>query len=155
MKQIQKATETYVKNMPKHRFTMNRKSYRMAHPIYNTHEIEKISMQHHEPEGIRDKLMLKTVKGVRKAFDTITQYDRKETTERTWLNRCIFLETIAGVPGMVGGMSRHMRSLRTLERDNGWIHHMLEEAENERMHLFIFLKIRNPGIMMRLAIAIS
>lgn len=141
--------------MPKHKFTMNRKSYRMAHPIYNLEDIEKIKVQHHEPESIRDKSTLFAVKSVRQIFDKVTGYDRDNTTERQWLNRVIFLETIAGVPGMVGGMSRHMKSLRTLDRDHGWIHHLLEEAENERMHLFIFLKIRNPGIFMRLMIAIS
>ena len=73
--------------------------------------------------------------------------------ERDWMTRCIFLETVAGVPGMIGGMSRHLRSLRTLERDHGWIHHLLQEAENERMHLFFFLKERNPGIFFRIAIA--
>ena len=39
----------------------------------------------------------------------------------------------AGVPGMVAGMLRHLHSLRRMERDHGWIHTMLEEAENERM----------------------
>jgi hypothetical protein len=31
---------------------------------------------------------------------------------------------------MVGGMARHLKSLRILERDKGWIHHLLEEADN-------------------------
>ncbi len=31
---------------------------------------------------------------------------------------------------MVGGMLRHLRSLRTMSRDHGWIHTLLEEAEN-------------------------
>lgn len=34
-------------------------------------------------------------------------------------------------------------------RDAGWIHTLLEEAENERMHLMSFLAIRKPGIFMR------
>ena len=62
------------------------------------------------------------------------------------------METIAGVPGMVGAMHRHLRSLRSLERDGGWIHHLLQEAENERMHLFFFLRMRNPGILFRIMI---
>jgi threonyl-tRNA synthetase len=33
-------------------------------------------------------------------------------TEKEWLRRIIFLESVAGVPGMVAGMSRHMKSLR-------------------------------------------
>ena len=71
------------------------------------------------------------------------------------MNRAIFLETVAGVPGMIGGMQRHLRSLRTLERDHGWIHHLLQEAENERMHLFFFLKQRHPGVMFRILIALA
>lgn len=71
------------------------------------------------------------------------------------MNRIIFLETVAGVPGMIGGMARHLRSLRTLERDHGWIHHLLQEAENERMHLFFFIKQRNPGILFRIMIALA
>jgi hypothetical protein len=67
----------------------------------------------------------------------------------------VFLETVAGVPGMVAGMCRHIRSLRTLERDHGWIHHLLQEAENERMHLFIFLNLRNPGVFLRAFIGIT
>lgn len=39
---------------------------------------------------------------------------------------------LAGVPGMVGGMLRHMKSLRSMSRDHGWIHTLLEEAENGR-----------------------
>lgn len=35
------------------------------------------------------------------------------------------LETITGVPGMIGAMSRHFHSLRKLTRDNGWIHTLL------------------------------
>lgn len=85
----------------------------------------------------------------------LTGYDPKKFTERDWLNRAIFLETVAAVPGMIAGMQRHIRSLRTLERDNGWIHHLIQEAENERMHLFFFLTQRNPSIMFRIAIVLA
>merc|ERR1711908_186518 len=94
-------------------------------------------------------------KSFRKFFDTITRYNPDKFDERDWLLRCIILETVAGVPGMVAGMHRHLRSLRTLEHDHGWIHHLLQEAENERMHLFIFMQLRNPGIMMRAMIGIG
>ena len=73
-------------------------------------------------------------------------------TERDWTNRIMFLESTAGVPGMSGAMMRHLKSLRKLERDNGWINHLLQEAENQRMHLFFFLHLRQPGILQRLAI---
>lgn len=88
-------------------------------------------------------------------MDFISNYNPEKMHERNWLARIIFLETVAGIPGMVGGMVRHMKSIRTLERDNGWIHHLLQEAENERMHLFIFLSLRNPGVGMRLAIGLT
>jgi len=50
-------------------------------------------------------------------------------------------------------MTRHMKSLRSLKKDFGWIHHLLEEAENERVHLFIFLSLKQPGPFFRLFIA--
>ena len=56
---------------------------------------------------------------------------------------------------MVGGMLRHMRSLRSMRRDNGWIHTLLEEAENERMHLLTFLKLRQPGLLFRGMVLLS
>ena len=82
-------------------------------------------------------------------------YNPEKMDERNWLFRCIVLETVAGVPGMVAGMHRHLRSLRTMEHDNGWIHHLLQEAENERMHLFIFMQLRNPGIFMRVIVGLA
>ncbi len=60
-----------------------------------------------------------------------------------------------GVPGMVGGMLRHMKSLRSMSRDNGWIHTLLEEAENERMHLLTFLQLRQPGFVFRGLVLLS
>lgn len=39
------------------------------------------------------------------------------------------LETVAGVPGMIGGMARHLKSLRRLSRDHGWIHTLLGKLE--------------------------
>ena len=96
--------------------------------------------------------MVRTVRG---GFDTVSRYNPETMNERDWLNRIVFLETVAGVPGMIGGMVRHLKSLRTLEKDHGWIHHLLQEAENERMHLFIFLTMRNPGVFMRVGIASS
>jgi ubiquinol oxidase len=61
-------------------------------------------------------------------------------------HRAVVLETVAGVPGMVAGMWQHLRSLRKMEPDKrGWIRTLLEEAENERMHLMIFIEIAKPN----------
>ena len=48
-------------------------------------------------------------------------------------------------PGMIAAMTRHLKSLRYMQRDHGWIHTLLEEAENERMHLLTAMVLRNPG----------
>ena len=61
-------------------------------------------------------------------------------------HRAVVLETVAGVPGMVAGMWNHLRSLRNMEPDErGWIKTLLDEAENERMHLMIFIEIAKPN----------
>jgi hypothetical protein len=125
--------------LPKFKVILNPKSYRMAHPVYKVGEIEQIKPYHHKPESLSDSFALNLIKLVRGSFDFISGYNPREMNEKHWLNRMVFLETVAGLPGMIGGMSRHLRSLRSMEADHGWIHHLLQEAENERMHLFIFL----------------
>lgn len=56
----------------------------------------------------------------------------------------MMLETVAAVPGMVGGMLLHFKSLRKFEHSGGWIKALLEEAENERMHLMTFMEVSQP-----------
>ena len=61
-------------------------------------------------------------------------------------HRAVVLETIAGVPGMIGGMLTHLRSLRKMERGNGaMIQELLDEAVNERKHLMFFIEIAQPN----------
>lgn len=68
-------------------------------------------------------------------------------------NRAVVLETVAGVPGMVAGMWIHLRSLRRMKTGYGpKIRTLLEEAENERMHLMIFLEIAKPSTFERLLV---
>ncbi|TEB39918.1 alternative oxidase [Coprinellus micaceus] len=69
--------------------------------------------------------------------------------DKAWLRRILFLESIAGVPGMVAATLRHLQSLRLMRRDSGWIHTCLEEAENERMHLMTFMTLRKPSLFFR------
>merc|ERR1712224_225700 len=49
-------------------------------------------------------------------------------------------------------MFRHFRSLRRLQRDHGWIHTLLEEAENERMHLLVCMSMFEASRFTRLAV---
>jgi ubiquinol oxidase len=64
-------------------------------------------------------------------------------------HRAVILETVAAVPGMVAGMLNHLKSLRKMQNDNGWIKTLLDEAENERMHLMTFIEIAKPSIFER------
>lgn len=71
-------------------------------------------------------------------------------------HRAVVLETIAGVPGMVGGMLLHMKSLRKMERGNGhMIQELLDEAVNERKHLMFFIEVAQPNWFERLLIVIA
>lgn len=70
-------------------------------------------------------------------------------------HRAVVLETVAAVPGMVGATLQHLRSLRRMRDDGGWIHTLLEEAENERMHLMTFIEIAKPTVLERRLILIA
>lgn len=62
------------------------------------------------------------------------------------------LETVAAVPGMVGGMLLHLKSLRKFQHSGGWIKALLEEAENERMHLMTMIELVQPKWYERLLV---
>lgn len=70
-------------------------------------------------------------------------------------HRAVVLETVAAVPGMVGGMLVHLRSLRRMEDDRGWIRTLLDEAENERMHLMTFIAVARPTLLERLLVLLA
>lgn len=70
-------------------------------------------------------------------------------------HRAVVLETVAAVPGMVGGSLQHLRALRRMESDHGWIRTLLDEAENERMHLMTFIQIAQPSRFERLLILLA
>jgi len=143
-------------NNTKWRFTdssekLSTKSYMLRHPVYSKEELSQIHFTHKPVTGIRDRLAFALVGTMRSIFDKVTNYSDEtgRMTEKQWLNRIVFLESVAGVPGMVGGMSRHLRSLRLMRRDNGWVHTLLQEAENERMHLLTFMQLKKPSIIFR------
>lgn len=123
--------------------------YVMNHPVYEKEYVENVKPRHKVPQNMYHKLGYYAVYATRSTFDYLSGYGHGKMTQAKWLQRIIFLETVAGVPGMVAGMLRHMRSLRTMKRDNGWINTLLEESENERMHLLTFMELRQPGLMFR------
>lgn len=64
-------------------------------------------------------------------------------------NRAVVLETIAAVPGMVGGLLQHLKALRFIRDDRGWIKALVDEAENERIHLLVYSQIAKPTVVER------
>jgi len=70
-------------------------------------------------------------------------------------HRAVVLETVAAVPGMVGGLWLHLRALRTIRDDGGWIRTLLDEAENERMHLMTFIEVAHPNGFERFVILVT
>lgn len=75
--------------------------------------------------------------------------------QKRYGHRAVVLETVAAVPGMVGGMLIHLRCLRKQCQDNGWIKQLLDEAENERMHLMTFIEIAKPNWFERIVILLA
>ncbi|MEO1014562.1 MAG: alternative oxidase [Pseudomonadota bacterium] len=93
--------------------------------------------EHRKPDGAKDAVALWLVKTMRLVADTFFA--------KRYGHRAVVLETVAGVPGMVGGMLQHLKSLRLIRDDDGTIRTLLEEAENERQHLMAFMKIAEPS----------
>ncbi|KDP27352.1 hypothetical protein JCGZ_20176 [Jatropha curcas] len=100
--------------------------------------------KHHVPKTFLDKVAYRTVKLLRIPTDIFFQ--------RRYGCRAMMLETVAAVPGMVGGMLLHLRSLRRFQQSGGWIKALLEEAENERMHLMTMVELVQPRWYERLLV---
>lgn len=99
---------------------------------------------HHEPKGLSDRIALGFTKLLRFCADTFFA--------KRYGHRAIVLETVAAVPGMVGATLTHLKCLRRMEDDNGWIRTLMEEAENERMHLMTFIEVAKPTLFERFVV---
>ena len=99
------------------------------------------------PSGLSDRVAYTLTKFLRFCADVFFA--------KRYGHRAVVLETVAAVPGMVGGMMNHLKSLRRMRDDEGWIHTLLEEAENERMHLMTFVAIAQPNWFERALVLIA
>lgn len=99
---------------------------------------------HHQPVDLSDRVALGFTKGLRFCADTFFA--------KRYGHRAIVLETVAAVPGMVGATLTHLKCLRRMCDDRGWIRTLMEEAENERMHLMTFIEVARPTLFERLVI---
>jgi ubiquinol oxidase len=98
----------------------------------------------HRPANLSDRIAFGFTKLLRFCADTFFA--------KRYGQRAIVLETVAAVPGMVGATLTHLKCLRRMEDDKGWIRTLMEEAENERMHLMTFIEVARPNLFERLVI---
>ncbi|KAH9386015.1 ubiquinol oxidase [Nematocida major] len=109
-------------------------------------DLEEIDVgvgRHLKQRDLSDAIAWKAVRGLRLIADVVF-YKR-------YIHRAIVLETVAAIPGMVGGLIRHLKSLRKMEDDSN-IRVLLAEAENERMHLMTWMEVAKPLLLERLIV---
>lgn len=102
---------------------------------------------HHGIRDWSDRVAFGITRGLRFLADTFFA--------KRYGNRAIVLETVAAVPGMVGAALIHLRCLRWMRDDEGWIRTLMDEAENERMHLMTFVEIAKPSWLERMLVLIA
>jgi ubiquinol oxidase len=102
---------------------------------------------HHAPATFGDRVALRTVRFMRLFADAFFS--------KRYGHRAVVLETVAAVPGMVGGLLQHLKALRHIRDDQGWIKELLEEADNERMHLMTFIHVAQPSRFERMVIMVG
>ena len=121
--------------------------------MLNTNEDNFVSNEsagaeiHTPPQSFSDSFALFITKALRFFADTLFK--------KRYGHRAVVLETGAGVPGMVAGVVHHLRSLRKMKDDDGMIKELLDEAENERMHLMTFIEIAKPSKLERFLILLA
>lgn len=99
---------------------------------------------HRHASSLSDKFAL--------GFTKLLRFFADRFFARRYGHRAVVLETVAAVPGMVGATLTHLRCLRRMEGDGGWIRTLMEEAENERMHLMTFIEVAQPTLFERLVV---
>ncbi len=117
----------------------------MNHPAETTAPLPLDS--HHGIRDWSDRVAFGITRGLRFLADTFFA--------KRYGNRAIVLETVAAVPGMVGAALIHLRCLRWMRDDEGWIRTLMDEAENERMHLMTFVEIAKPSWLERMLVLVA
>lgn len=84
---------------------------------------------HQRAKGLSDTVTIASTRMLRRTADTFF-------TKRCG-HRAIMLRAVAAAPGRVGATLNRATCLRMCE-DRGWFRPLMDEAENERMHLMTF-----------------
>ena len=107
-----------------------------------------LTASHRPAQAFSDLVALTLTKLLRGMADTFF-------TQR-YGHRAVVLETVAAVPGMVGAMLLHLRGLRRMDGSGSdWVQEMVQEADNELMHLRTFLELAQPTRLERLIVLLA
>ena len=110
--------------------------------------IDKTNLaRHHPPRTLSDRVALRVIRMLRFVADGLFG--------RRYRHRTIVLETIAAVPGMVAATLLHLKCLRLMIDDRGWIRTLLNEAETQRAHLMVFVAMDRPSLLERLSVLLA
>lgn len=139
--------------LPKHKISIDPRRHLLAQQWYNLEDIQDIKFTHREPVNFRDKFALRWIGGVRIFVNTLTGKDHEKRDAKTWFNRMVLLESIAPIPGLVVGTAKYFKNLSSMKVDRALTHFMLEESENERTHLFLWLNYNKSTYLSRMFIA--
>jgi ubiquinol oxidase len=104
-------------------------------------------VRHHVPRGMADRFAL----GCARLLCSVAG----AMFGRRYGGSVIVVETIAAVPPMVAATLLHLKCLRRMIDDRGWVRTFMDEAESQRVHLMAFVSIRRPSLGERLLIAIA
>lgn len=121
-----------------------------SHPGYSLEDMKKVSESVDVCENTTDKIAYHGLHTLRRVFDIFTGYRNPPKGEENnpahridphnVLLRLVMLESVAAIPGYAGSFIRHLKSVRKLRREQLWVETLVEEAQNERMHLLIYLQ---------------
>jgi ubiquinol oxidase len=103
--------------------------------------------RHHAPATATDRVALGLVHFGIKAVDVLFA--------RRYGGQAVVFETIAAVPPMVAATLLHLKCLRRMLDDRGWVRTFMDEAENQRAHLMAFVALQQPRGWERMLIALG
>lgn len=111
-------------------------------------EIDKRDLRrHYAPKTLSDRFALRLARALGRLADI--------SFGRRYGGRALVLETIAAVPGMVAATLIHLKSLRRMVDDEGWVRVFMDEAENQRSHLMALVALHRPNSAERLLILVA
>lgn len=103
--------------------------------------------RHHAPASLADRIAAGMVRVMEGAATRLFG--------RRYGDGAVVLETVAAVPAMVAATLLHLKCLRRMMDDRGWVRAFMDEAENQRAHLMAFVALQQPGVGERLFIAVA